>query len=151
MWAWIIKELQKATRSLSLNSSVTGVDKEDIVSLVLMKLCQDEALAKDIYKNERRTYLYRLVKEEVYEQDSKAMFDNKMQFSRYKRVLAVCRKHDIEAVPENAYKISAILDNQYAGFTIPVVTSLLSTGVLCSHSKDTKAFEDHKYRQGTEE
>lgn len=140
MWAWILKELQKSVRALSLNSAAIGVEKEDIVSLVIIKLCQNEALAKDIYDNKKKGYLYRLIKQEIYEQSSKDFFDNRMQLSRYQRIIAVCEKYNIEPRPENAYKISALLDNSYADFTILGIMTLLSDGAL--RMRNTRFFQE---------
>lgn len=130
MWAWILKELQKAVKALPFNKTVVGVEREDIVSLVALYLCQNQKLAKDIYEKNNIGLLYRLIKHEIYEQESKACFNGTSALSRYQRIIAVCEKYNIEPVPENAYKISALLNNNFADFTILGIATLLSDGAL---------------------
>lgn len=126
MWAWILKELQKAVKALPYNKTIVGVEKEDIVSLVALYLCQNQKMAKDIFENKKISMLYRLVKREIYEQESKCISSYKMELSRYQRIIAVCEKYDIQPVPENAYKISALLNDVAANFTISGIFTLLS-------------------------
>ena len=126
MWAWILKELQKAVKALPFNKAVVGVEKEDIVSLVALYLCQNQKMAEDIYENKKISMLYKLAKREIYEQESRQVSSYKMELSRYQRVIAVCEQYGIQPVPENAYKISALLNDTAANFTISGVFALLS-------------------------
>lgn len=130
MWAWILKELQKAVKALPFNKALVGVEKEDIVSLVALYLCQNQKMAKDIYEKKNIGLLYRLIKHEIFEQESKMCFNGTSAFSRYQRIIALCEKYDIEPIPENAYKISALLNNSFSDFTISGVVTLLSDGAL---------------------
>lgn len=126
MWEWILSELRKVVKALPLNDCIVGIEKDDIVSLVTVSLCQNPDMAKRIYENKEIGLLYTLAKKEIYNQRGKMFFENKQEFSRFQRIMAVCEKYDIEPVPSNAYKISAILENGFANFTISGVITLLS-------------------------
>lgn len=129
MWSWILRELEKAVKATQVNKAVVGMEQEDIVSLAAVRLCQNPKMAKDIYDNKRVGVLYRLVKRVIYEEESKQSCSYKMELSRYQRVLAVCDRYNIEPLPENAYKISALL-NDSSNFAISGVFALLSDEVL---------------------
>lgn len=123
MWQWILSSLNNAAKPLKCNRSI----KDDLVSEVAMKLCENRELAKRIYDKKEVGLLYQMLKFELYEMNSKCGFDNKVAFSRYLRIIEVCTKHKIEPIPENAYKIVAILDDA-TNFTISGVYNLLKQG-----------------------
>lgn len=129
MWSWILTELKKASRALPLSKNIVAVDRDDIVSNVMLYLLSRPEVAEDIYNRKQIGSLYQLAKFEIYNQNSKMFFDNKMELSRYQRIMAVCQKYNIEPIPENAYKISALLENGNANFTISCVIALLSADI----------------------
>lgn len=131
MWEWLLAELQKAVKALPLR--VEGVDKDDIVSNVALLLFENNELATDIYKHKKSVLLYKLLKREIYEVKSKRFFDNKMNMSRYQRIIDVCDEYGIEPIPENAYKIVALIDNNSGNFTISGVITLLSEDIPLKH------------------
>jgi len=131
MWEWLLAELQKAVKALPLR--VEGVDKDDIVSNVALLLFENNELATDIYKHKKSALLYKLLKREIYEVKSKRFFDNKMDMSRYQRIIDVCDEYGIEPIPENAYKIVALIDNNSGNFTISGVITLLSENIPLKH------------------
>jgi len=131
MWEWLLAELQKAVKALPLR--VEGVDKDDIVSNVALLLFENKELATDIYKHKKSALLYKLLKREIYEVKSKRFFDNKMNMSRYQRIIDVCDEYGIEPIPENAYKIVALIDNNSGNFTISGVITLLSEDIPLKH------------------
>ena len=126
MWAWILSELQRITKSLQVNRTITAVDEDDIVAEVLLYLCQNQELAQDIYKNKKIMLLYQLARAEIYNQRAKQFFKNKMELSLWQKIKDVCDKYKIEMRPENAYKISALLEESSANFNISGIISLLS-------------------------
>ena len=126
MWNWILNELQKAVKVLHLNKNITGVSEDDIVSNVVVYLNEHKDIATDIYENKKVGYLYTLVRSEIYNQKAKMLFNNKMELSRYQRIIKVCEQYGIEPIPANAYKISALLEDNYNNFTISGVISILS-------------------------
>jgi hypothetical protein len=132
MWEWLLNELQKAVKALKVNSSITSVDEDDIVSIVAIYLFQNKTLATKIYNDKNIGLLYKLVRHEIYEQKSKMFFENKMELSWYQRIIAVCEKYDIEPVPANAYKISALLEDTTTSknFSIAGIVDLLSSNTL---------------------
>ena len=121
-----MEELQKAVKGLRFNKQYISVERDDIVQNVALILLNDLEMAKDIYENKKIGTLYVIVKREIYNNEAKFYFDNKMELSRFQRILAVCEKYDIKPVPENAYKISAILETGNNNFTVSGVESLLS-------------------------
>lgn len=138
MWQWILENLTRAVKSINLSKNIIAVDKEDIVSNVCLYLCEHQDIAKEIYEHKKIPYLYTLAKREVYEQQSKMFFDNKVELSRYQRIIAVCEKYGIEPKVENAYKISAVLDDQ-SNFSI--------TGVMIILSADTPLHNGYLTRE----
>lgn len=124
MWQWILDALNKAVKPLKCNKSI----KDDLVSEAAMKLCENQELAKRIYDKKEIGLLYQMLKFELYEMNSKCGFENKVAFSRYLRIMDVCSKYKIEPIPENAYKIAALLDDRANNFTISGVRSLLMQG-----------------------
>lgn len=126
MWHWIMDELQKAVNGLRFNKQYIDVERDDIVQNVAITLLNNPELAKDIYDNKKVGTLYVIVKREIYNNEAKFYFENKMELSRFQRIIAVCEKHGIKPIPENAYKISAILETGNNNFTISGVESLLS-------------------------
>lgn len=70
-----------------------------------------------------------MLKFELYEMNTSSKgFDNKMAFSRYLRIIETCTKYKIDPIPDNAYKISAILNDANSNFSISGVYSLLKQG-----------------------
>ncbi len=124
MWSWIIKELYNACQITGINKRI-GIQADDVVQDVCMQLLQNPKYAEEIYENEKAWLLVKLVKSQIYDSESKLYFDNKMDFSRYQKIIAVCDEYGIEPIAENAYKISSIMDN--SSFGIPIVATLLSS------------------------
>ena len=117
-----MSSLNNAAKHLKCNHFI----KDDLVSEVALKLCEKQELAKRIYENKEVGLLYQMLRFELYQTNSKG-FDNKMAFSQYLRIVDVCTKHQIDAIPDNAYKIAAILDNA-THFPISRVYNLLKQG-----------------------
>lgn len=123
MWAWIIEQLYCACQITGIAKS-SGAETDDVVQDVCMQLIGNPKYAKEIYEGKKTWLLAKLVKAQIYDSESRMYFDNKMDFSRYQRIIAVCDKYGIEPIAENAYKISSIMNN--SSFGIPIVATLLS-------------------------
>lgn len=133
MWAWIMDELQKAVKALPINSALVNIDEDDIVQNVVLQLFNAPDLAKDIYDNHKIGLLYTIVKREIYGnygRESKMVFENKMELSRFQRIIAVCKKYNIAPKPENAYKIFALLEDGSNNFTIAGIVNLLTNAPI---------------------
>lgn len=126
VWMWIMDELRKAVKALPLSKRFVDVEKDDIMQNVALILLNDSKLAKDIYDNKKVGALYTIVRREIYNNEATFFFENKMDFCRFQRIMAVCEKYGIQPILENAYKISALLETGNNNFTISGVASLLA-------------------------
>lgn len=143
MWNWIFSETQKAVKALPFGKNVeyaTASDKDDLVSSVITYLIENPKLAKDIYKNKKIGVLYQLARYEVFEKEREmCCAKNKWELSRYKKIAGVCEKYDIEPIPKNAYKISALLEDKAPDYNISGVAALLAVfPLLCDKNKDNQ-------------
>ncbi len=148
MWAWILDELRKIVYSLKVNRTITSVDEDDIISEIVLYLCQNQNVAEDIYNNKKISFLYSLARKEIYNQQGQQFFNNKMEFSWWQRIKDVCEKYEIEMRPENAYKISAILEETSPNFNISGIINLLSADNPLNNgyaSKETRLDESMLY------
>ena len=129
MWEWILKEVEKIVKRTGVNNNLKA-NEDDIVSDVCYGLICDTKTAEEIYRTKNTSLLATIVNHTIYDKNSQLFFDNKMQFSRYQRIVEACKKYDIEPSVENAYKISALMQNEKPSnsdnFTIINVVSLLS-------------------------
>lgn len=138
MWEWILATLNRAVNACNLNKAKLGyLEKDDIVSNVAYYLCQNVQLAETLYCQHNVTYLYTLVRRELYEQESKTGFANKGELCHYQKIMEVCEQYNIPAIPENAYKISTLIDSDYRYYSIAAVSNILTAvrnnvGVECS-------------------
>lgn len=126
MWTWIMDELQKIVKALPLHKEYASIEKDDVVQNVVRMLLDNPNLAKDIYDNKKVGVLYVIARREIYDNEAEFYFENKMELSRFQRIRNVCEEYGIEPIPENAYKIFALLEDKNNNFTISGIASLLS-------------------------
>ena len=112
MWEWITATLDDVCRKSDTAVLSSSLETDDIKSEVCMVLLKDKELAKNIYERKDAAYLRKLVKRTVYELRAGMYFDNKQYFSRFQRIEFVCQKYGIEMLPENAYKISHMMEHE---------------------------------------
>ena len=133
MWSCLTQDITRACKMVRFNSNILGnTASEDVGQNVLLYLLEHpdtaELLLQLRSKDERKSmqYLIRLVKAEIFDMQAKSqmVFASKDMYSRYQRVVKVCEKYNIEPVPENAYKIAGIMDDDKT-FSIAIVASLL--------------------------
>lgn len=120
MWEWLMQQLKSAAKSVGNYN-----DKDDIIAEVLLQLLEDKNLATKIYKSKNVGILYAMLKYKQFELNSKYGFENKIALSRYLRIINCCEKYGIEPVPENAYKIVALIEDFNNNFSIEGVRDLL--------------------------
>ena len=124
MWEWIFTELIKAGKRIMKSPNNDGIELDDVVQEVCLRLIENQDFAEEIYNSQNIGILTKLLKLQMYEQRSNNFFDNKTDFMRYQKILKVCERYCIEPIPQNAYKISEILnDNSYS---ISLVESILA-------------------------
>lgn len=139
MWDWLMEELQKATKALHTKKELVDVDNDDIIQNILLMLLDNQELAQDIYAKRNVGVLYTIVRRELYAEEAVALyFDNKMDLSRFQRIIEACEEYNIEPKSQNAYKVAALLGDDHNNFTITTVTRLLST---------YEKFAEHKLRR----
>lgn len=118
MWEWILQELNNAYKSVCTGKSKINNSKlnaDDIISDVCMILIQNPNFAYEIYIKKKTWLLAKLIRTQLYESHSKIYFDNKTDYSRYQHIIEVCNTYNIAPVSENAYKISAVMNNSEYG------------------------------------
>lgn len=117
MWEWILQELTKQVNKICHGYIDEITDKEDIIAEVCEKLVAKPELAEQIYNEKKTRYLAALLVTQLYEHSSKKQFDNKIDYVRYGKIKEICEKYDIQIIPQNAYKISALLNNKELSIT----------------------------------
>lgn len=90
---------------------MTGIT-QDVADL------EHKGLAERVYEKKEVSFLVSLLKRKLYEVDAKRRFNNKMDYSRYQKIMSICEEYHIEPIPENAYKIAAVTKNQHKNFGI---------------------------------
>lgn len=80
-----------------------------------------------MYEKKEVSFLVSLLKRKLYEVDAKRRFNNKMDYSRYQKIMSICEEYHIEPIPENAYKIAAVTKNQHKNFGIMTIRTILMT------------------------
>lgn len=121
MWEWMLQEVKIAARTAvkyqTGNIRLRNCDIDDIVSETCCHIFTTEGMAEQIYKNKNTKMIYGIVKKVVFEKKADMFFGSngkgKKTFSDYCIVCRVCNEYGIEPVPENAYKIQAILESEY--------------------------------------
>ena len=126
-WKWFFIELKRIFRKTSVNPKCIGNDEnvEDLVQDTILILLKQPNLAEKIYEENNVNLLASIAKKQIFKSRAKLYFSNKEAFSRYQKVLKVCEMYQIEAIPENAYKISGLIENNHH-LTIALVESLLT-------------------------
>ena len=117
MWEWILQELNNAYKNVYGKSSKNNskVNADDVISEVCMVLIQNPTFAHEIYIKKKTWLLAKLIRTQIYENYSKVYFDNKTDYSRYQHIIEICNTYNIAPVSENAYKISAVMNNTEYG------------------------------------
>lgn len=127
MWEWIVTTLQQQAKPMSKMCVRMGSSADDIVSEVCIELLEHKELAERVYQGKEVGAIVSLLKRKLYELDAKNRFNNKVDYSRYQKIMQVCEEYGIEPIPENAYKIAAITGNEHKNLGIMRIRTLLMT------------------------
>ena len=133
MWEWFLEELYVICQ-LNGVSKTSGAEKDDVVQDVCVRLlkaakkdAEGEEYVREIYEKGKINLLYTLVRRVIFESKSRLYFDGtnaRQEFSSYRKIKEVCDTYEIKAIPENAYKISELIDDEKR-FSIRTVERLL--------------------------
>lgn len=128
MWEWIQKTLYQQVKNIRVNKSLVGTaDADDIVQNVMLHLFQNESIAEEIYKEKKIALLYTLAKKDLYKQECLELnLSNKALLYRIQTILKCCEEHNIAVSPDNAYKISIILNSSDYHYNIKNVRIILT-------------------------
>lgn len=118
---WLLKECKR----IALQLSKRPEDADDTASEVIAYFIANKKQALSVYEQRNYQYLYGMIKRRLYENYSKRFFADVKDYGRYKRIMGVCEQYDIAAVPDNAYKISALIQDNHNEYTIQNVANIL--------------------------
>lgn len=144
MWEWLLQELKKASKEVTTNKHY-GIERDDVVSNVILNLYKKPELAIELYesKSDIKPLLICMLKREVYAMKSKYFNSSKGQLSRYNSIIKVCEKYNIDPLPENAYKISVLinLEKNTNTYSIARVINVLSNNSVLSNNITSESIE----------
>ena len=123
MWEWLNTAVRELVRLYRISSSLG--DRDDISQEVLMYLNKDISLAEKIFEEKNKCLLYTIIKKIIFRESAKSKGIKKDTLTHYNRIINVCDKHGIDPCPENAYKISEIINE--SNYSIIYVKSILSS------------------------
>ena len=114
MWEWIREELMIAMKSKKIPKEFEiGSDKEDIVQEICLELYKYPQYAEKIYEEKNTMLIYGILKRQICRKTALKFFHNVVYFTAFKYVTQCCEEFNIEAIPENAYKISVLMEYAY--------------------------------------
>ena len=146
-WVWLSQTIynlleynqyDKALKEVHLSSD--DIAQDTLCYLVEHKNKKGIDLAKQIYENKNIGLLFEIVRKKIDERNGSQFFDTSIDYSRYKRIHAVCLQYNIVEDPRNAYLISHII-NDARVFSIDVVERILEKKKPLNLSYE-KMFED---------
>lgn len=109
MWEWIFHECERILKFYALSKE----DRDEILQETMVHLFDCPDVAETIYTNRSSAkgmgYLKAQINFSVLENRASRFFDNKRDYSAYKKVLLICEKYNIYPLPENAYKIAPLM------------------------------------------
>lgn len=109
MWEWLMQKVTEIVRMKYKDNNIRSMQRDDVIQEIMMYLFEDKTLAEKIYKEKKIGLLYCISKNVMFDLNSKDVFKSKAERSRYLYVQKICVDWDVEPVPENAYKIVAII------------------------------------------
>jgi hypothetical protein len=126
MYAWFADIAIKTCGVCKINNNIFRDSKiiDDIVQSFLLELSKDKNKTVVLYEKKNVSVVVSMVKRTIYQYYGEIFFKNKMDYSRYQKIEAVCEKYNIPAKPEYAYKISGLMDDK---LSIPLIITLLES------------------------
>lgn len=120
MWEWLMTKTTEIVKSKYKDENIKGLQRDDVVQEIMMYLFGNKALAEKIYAEKSVGLLYSISKSVIFGLGSEGVFKDKLEKLRYIYVQKICEQFGIEPVPENAYKVAAVVANaDKVGFKIP--------------------------------
>ena len=114
MWVWFYSSIIKMCNASKVNMHFVGchVEPDDVTQNILMWLTEHYDKAIEIYESRSYGFLKELVKKELYLLTSMQRFsiNNQKPLFTFQKIEDTCVKYHIEFLPENAYKIAALID-----------------------------------------
>ena len=145
MWEWLLQELKKASKDITTNKHYM-IEKDDVVSNVILNLYKKPEVALELYesKSDIKPLLICMLKREVYEMKSKYFKSSKSQLARYNVIIKVCKKYNIDPLPENAYKISEIVNSELNSniYSIARVINIISNDSPLINKINSESLEE---------
>lgn len=136
MWEWLMVKTNEIVRTKYNGTAIMSTAHDDVVQEVMLYLFENKKIADRIYKEKAVGLLYTICKKTIYKLQSKVVFKDHTEKVRYNLIRSICSEYEIEAVPQNAYKVVAVIQNsknissasKKIIYTIPMVERLLSLG-----------------------
>ena len=132
MWEWLMKKTNEIIRA-KYNGSIMSTSYDDAIQEVMIYLLDNKKTAEKIYKEKAVGLLYSICKKTLYRLQSKVVFKDHTERVRYNLIRNICMENDIEVIPQNAYKVVAVIQNKKnisetskkVIYTIPLVERML--------------------------
>lgn len=128
-WRWIMETIYEIIETQNLLDKLP-LSPDDVVQDTVRYMLERKKkngvdLAEFIYndKENNMALLVSFVKICIDESNGNQYYDNNTDFLRYKKIHSVCSKYNIPEEPNNAYMISAIINEKL--FSIPLVEQIL--------------------------
>lgn len=111
MWEWLMTKTTEIVKSKYKDNNIRSYQRDDVIQEIMMYLFNDKPLAEKIYKEKSVGLLYRISKSVMFGLKSEGRFSNKKMYSKYMCVQRMCEKYNISPIPDNAYKVAAVIVN----------------------------------------
>ena len=121
MWESLLNECAK----IATNNIGNSQDAEDCIQEVMIKLL-NESQNKIIELDEcaLHGFLKKMLKISIFEKKSKEVARNKTAYWRYKQIANVCEQNRIHPIPQNAYLIAPLMEEEQ--YTLSAVEKILN-------------------------
>ena len=146
MWEWLAQKATELVRLRYKSETVRGMTRDDVVQEVMIYLFEHKDYAEKIYEQKCVGMIYRTVINIIYQLKAKEMNLETSDSSRLSIIYQKCEEYGIEPVPQNAYKIAAIIHstmsisacNRTRAWSIPNIMRLLQIGKECAENTYVK-------------
>ena len=144
MWEWLAQKVSELVRMRYTSETIRSTSRDDVVQEVMMYLFEHKDYAEKIYKQKSVGMVYRTVINIIYQLKAKDMNLDTSDSSRLSIIYQKCEEYNIEPIPQNAYKIAAIIHstmpispcNKTRAWSIFNIMRLLQTGKECTENTE---------------
>lgn len=110
MWEWLVQKVTDTVKMRYKSETIRSMTRDDVVQEVMMYLLEHKDYAEKIYEQKSVGMVYRTVINTIYALKAKVDMNlNASDSSRLSIIYQKCEEYGIEPVPENAYKIAAVI------------------------------------------